>query len=89
VERREFITLLGGAAAAWPIAAGAQQSGKLPTIGLLGAATASSWRHWVAAFTQRLREVDIIVTSGGAVLTVKKATSTIPIVLVAPVPPAR
>ena len=96
------------------MAAGAQQSGKLPTIGLLGAATASSWRHWVAAFTQRLRElgwtegrsvaieyrwaegrseryaeiaaefvrlkVDIIVTSGGAVLTVKKATSTIPIV---------
>ena len=57
MKRREFITLLGGAAAAWPLAADAQQSGKLPTIGLLGAATASSWHHWVAAFTQRLREL--------------------------------
>jgi putative ABC transport system substrate-binding protein len=54
--RREFITLLGGAATAWPLAVRAQQSGKLPTIGLLGAATLSTTSPWVAAFLQRLRD---------------------------------
>ena len=56
MKRREFITLLGGAAA-WPLMAQAQQAGKLPTIGFLGAASALSWGHWVAAFAQRLREL--------------------------------
>jgi putative ABC transport system substrate-binding protein len=55
-KRREFITLLGGAAA-WPLAARAQQSGKLPTIGFLGSSTASVGSHWLAAFVQRLREL--------------------------------
>jgi ABC-type uncharacterized transport system substrate-binding protein len=55
-RRREFITLLGSAAA-WPFAARAQQAGRLPTIGFLGAATASAWAPWTAAFAQRLREL--------------------------------
>src|SRR6516162_7084554 len=54
-DRREFITLLGGAAA-WPITARAQQAGKVPTIGFMGT-DASSWSPYTAAFSQRLREL--------------------------------
>src|SRR6516225_9680195 len=57
MTRREFITLLGGAAAAWPLAANAQQPAKLPTIGYLGASTPSFDSHRVGAFVQRLREL--------------------------------
>jgi putative ABC transport system substrate-binding protein len=57
MKRREFITLLGGAAAVWPLAAGAQQPGKLPTIGFLGQSTRSASSEWVNAFAQRLREL--------------------------------
>jgi putative ABC transport system substrate-binding protein len=57
VKRREFITLLGGAATAWPRAASAQQQAKLPTIGFLGATTPETWSRFVAAFVQRLREL--------------------------------
>jgi putative ABC transport system substrate-binding protein len=57
MRRREFITLLGGAAATWPLAASAQQAGKLPTIGFLGAGTPATHGQWAAAFVQQLREL--------------------------------
>jgi ABC-type uncharacterized transport system substrate-binding protein len=58
MRRREVITLLGGAAAAWPLTARAQQPlGKVPTIGFLVSGTPSTHGHWVAAFVQRLREL--------------------------------
>jgi putative ABC transport system substrate-binding protein len=114
VRRREFITLVGGAAA-WPLTAGAQQQRrKLPMIGLLGSSTPSAWAPWTAAFQQRLRElgwieghnitieyrwaesrnergaeiaaefsrlkVDVIVTTGAAVLAVKDTIATVPVV---------
>jgi len=56
VKRREFLTLVG-AAGAWPLAARAQQAGKLPTIGFLGAVTALAGGQWAAAFVRRLREL--------------------------------
>jgi putative ABC transport system substrate-binding protein len=120
MKRREFITLLGGAAASWPLAARAQQAGKLPTIRFLGA-DATAFGPWTAAFVARLRElgwiegktiaieyrwsqgrseryaeiaaefvrlkVDVIVTVGSAVPSVRQATTTIPIVFAVGIDP--
>ena len=57
MRRREFITLLGGVAAAWPLGARAQEKGKLPTIGFFGNTSASGGGPWTAAFVQRLGEL--------------------------------
>src|SRR5262245_62356199 len=54
---RAFITRLGGAVAAWPLAARAQQPAKLPIIGFLVGASRSATSQWISAFTQRLREL--------------------------------
>jgi putative ABC transport system substrate-binding protein len=56
MRRREFITLLGGAAAAWPFAARGQ-TGKMPIIGLMGSGTPAAQSQWTSAFLDRLREL--------------------------------
>src|SRR5258708_35215834 len=59
MKRREFITLLGGAAAPailWPLAARAQQTGKVARIGFLGSATAVGSAKSVEAFRTGLRD---------------------------------
>ena len=115
MKRREFITLLGGAAVVWPLVARAQQRQQaVPVVGILGTTTPSAWASWTSAFVLRLSEigwiegrnisieyrwaegrseryaeiaaefarlqVNVIVTSGPAILALKQATSVIPIV---------
>ena len=56
MRRREFVTLLCGAAGLWPLAVRAQQPGKMSTVGYLGA-DASAFSPWTAAFVARLGEL--------------------------------
>jgi putative ABC transport system substrate-binding protein len=56
MRRRDFIEVIAGSAAAWPLPAWAQQAGKLPTIGFLGS-DAVGWRPWTDAFVARLHEL--------------------------------
>jgi putative ABC transport system substrate-binding protein len=113
IRRRELIVMVGGVAAAWPLASRAQQPEKVPTIGFIGP-DAANWKAWTTSFAERLaqlgwiegrtvaidyrwsegrrervaefasefvqQKVDVIVTYGGAVTTIQKATTTIPIV---------
>jgi ABC-type uncharacterized transport system substrate-binding protein len=118
MKRREFMTLVGGAALAWPLAARAQQDGKLPRVGFMGNSTAALEANLIGPFRDGFRDlgyeegrniiiefrwaegkyerfpalvaellsakVDVIVTAGTpATLAVKKATSTVPLVMVA------
>ena len=71
IRRRDFVILLGGAAA-WPIVARAQQRERMRRIGvLIGFAAASSSSPWAAAFVQRLRELGWI---DGRTIAIKRKT---------------
>ena len=60
MRRREFITLLGGAMAAWPLVAQAQQAGKVARIGFLGATSPAGYGARVEALRAGLRELGYI-----------------------------
>src|SRR6266487_5369694 len=60
MKRREFITLLGGTVAAWPLAARAQQAGKVYRIGFLGNSTAALEANLVGPFREGLRDLGYV-----------------------------
>src|SRR5262245_34820135 len=72
LKRREFITLLGGATVAWPIAARAQRAGKVYRVGILWASTPSTNALRMEAFRQGLRELgyvegrNLVISARGA-----------------------
>ena len=60
MKRRQFISLLGGAAAAWPLAARAQQPTGQPLVGLLSPLSAAAWVHILAAFRRGMRDLGYV-----------------------------
>ena len=59
MRRREFITILGGAAVVWPLAASAQQTA-MPVVGFVNSASAKNYTTLLAAFLKGLRETGYI-----------------------------
>jgi putative tryptophan/tyrosine transport system substrate-binding protein len=103
MKRRDFIRIIGSTAAAWPLATHAQEARRLPTIGFLGADVSSfaPWTAafmgrlrelgWIEGRTVAIEfvrlNVDVIVTVGSAVPTIKQATTAIPIVFAVAIDP--
>jgi hypothetical protein len=59
VNRREFTTLLAGAAA-WPLAAHAQQATGQPLVGLLSPLSAAAWVHILGTFRRGMRDLGYV-----------------------------